>query len=290
MVKRMEWDKLWSTLWHYPSITNDCEKKFQRVLLRTSEESLRPPNPAKSGTDRRNRNNCKYKMTDLDGFLDGVLGWILGNGRNTVSRVLFRRRELTEPHWVLRQTRWVLRETRWVRFGTQILGWKELTEFAPRISVSPEKLTEFGVWNRTPRNRLRPVSQIFYRAEFLDGVFGPIFWRIFWTDFLLDGFLGQIFYWTDFGDGFLGRIFATDFWDRLLGRILATCQSRRRTWDDVAVGIPLYFFCFVFLRHFQNPHLNFASVWWHVADQWVHPSSLILALTMPPNLLHTPQP
>ena len=25
---------------------------------------------------------------------------MLGNGRNTVSRVLFRRRELTEPHWV----------------------------------------------------------------------------------------------------------------------------------------------------------------------------------------------
>ena len=62
-------------------------------------------------------------------------------------------------HWVLRQTRWVLRETRWVRFGTQILGWEELTEFAPRNSVSPEKLTEFGVWNRTPRNRIRPVSE-----------------------------------------------------------------------------------------------------------------------------------
>ena len=36
--------------------------------------------------------------------------WIsaqLGNGRNTVSRVLFRRRELTEPHWVLGQTQTV---------------------------------------------------------------------------------------------------------------------------------------------------------------------------------------
>ena len=32
--------------------------------------------------------------------------------RNTVSRVLFRRRELTEPHWVLQQTRWVLQKTR----------------------------------------------------------------------------------------------------------------------------------------------------------------------------------
>ena len=81
-----------------------------------------------------------------------------GNRRNTVSRVLFRRRELTEPHWVLGQTRWVLRRTRWVRVCTQIIGWKELTEFAPRNSVSPKKLTEFGVWNRTPRNRIRPVS------------------------------------------------------------------------------------------------------------------------------------
>ena len=56
-------------------------------------------------------------------------------GRNTVSRVLFRRRELAEPHWVLRQTRWVLRKTRWVRFGTQIIGRQELTEFAPRNLV-----------------------------------------------------------------------------------------------------------------------------------------------------------
>ena len=62
-------------------------------------------------------------------------------------------------HWVLRQTRWVLRKTRWVRFGTQIIGWEELTEFAPRNSVSPEKLTEFGVWNRTLRNRIRAVSE-----------------------------------------------------------------------------------------------------------------------------------
>ena len=35
----------------------------------------------------------------------------------------------------------------------------ELTELAPQNSVSPEKLTEFGVWNRTLRNRVRPVSE-----------------------------------------------------------------------------------------------------------------------------------
>ena len=101
---------------------------------------------------------CEY----MCGFLCPPNAWIsmrIGNGRNTVSRVLFQRKELTEPHWVLRQTRWVLRKTRWVRFRTQIIGWEELTEFAPRNSVSPQKLTEFGVWNRTLRNRIRPVSE-----------------------------------------------------------------------------------------------------------------------------------
>ena len=63
-------------------------------------------------------------------------------------------------HWVLRQTWWVLRKAWWVRFGTETIGWEELTEFAPRNSVSPEKLTEFGAWNRTPRNRIRSVSEV----------------------------------------------------------------------------------------------------------------------------------
>ena len=52
------------------------------------------------------------------------------------------------------------KKTRWARFGTRIIGWKELTEFAPRNSVSPEKLTELSVWNRAPRNRIRPVSDL----------------------------------------------------------------------------------------------------------------------------------
>ena len=46
---------------------------------------------------------------------------VIGNGRNTVSRVLFWRRELTELHWVLGQIRWVLRKTRWVRVCTQLV-------------------------------------------------------------------------------------------------------------------------------------------------------------------------
>ena len=90
-------------------------------------------------------------------------GLCLGNRRNIVLRVLFRRRELTEPHWVLGQTWWVLQKTRWDRFVTQIIGWEELTEFSPRNSVRAIKLTEFGVWNRTLRNRIRPVSECFWR-------------------------------------------------------------------------------------------------------------------------------
>ena len=44
-------------------------------------------------------------------------------------------------------------------FGTQILGWEELTELSPQNSVRSNKLTEFGVWNRTLRNRIQPVSE-----------------------------------------------------------------------------------------------------------------------------------
>ena len=39
-----------------------------------------------------------------------------------------------------------------------MIGWEDLAEFSPRSSVRAKKLTEFGVWNRTPRNRIRPVS------------------------------------------------------------------------------------------------------------------------------------
>ena len=53
----------------------------------------------------------------------------------------------------LGQTRWVLRKTRWVRFVAQIVGRDELTKLSPRNSVRAKKLTEFGVWNRTLRNR-----------------------------------------------------------------------------------------------------------------------------------------
>ena len=94
-------------------------------------------------------------------------GMLCGVKRSTQANIYRERAEYCSEstvseertHWVRRQTRWVLRKTRWVRFGTQIIGWKELTEFSPRNSVRPKKLTEFGVWNRTLRNRIRPVSE-----------------------------------------------------------------------------------------------------------------------------------
>ena len=85
----------------------------------------------------------------------------LGRGENRKRAEICLESTVSEKrtHWVLGQTRWVLRKTRWVRSGTQIIGWEELTEFAPRNLVRAKNLTEFGVWNRTLRNRIRPVSE-----------------------------------------------------------------------------------------------------------------------------------
>ena len=79
-----------------------------------------------------------------------------GNRPSTVSRVLFGKRE----------TRCVLQRTRWVHFGAQIIGWEELTEFPARNSVKATKLTELRIWNRTLRNRSRPVSEFYFPGLF----------------------------------------------------------------------------------------------------------------------------
>ena len=94
---------------------------------------------------------------------------LIGNGRNTVSRVLFRRRELTEPHWVLGQLGEFCNKTRWVRFFTQIIGWEELIELSPWNSARAKKLAEFGVWNRTLRNRIRPFPRVAFSCSPGDG-------------------------------------------------------------------------------------------------------------------------
>ena len=127
--------------------------KFRRVTIRGAQPSARL-----SEEICLSEGSVGVSQRALRGSLQGlcrVSPGLLGNGRNTVSRVLFRRSELTEPHWVLRQTRWVLRKTRWVLVYTQIIGWEELTEFAPRNSVSPEKLTEF---RSLKRYSLKPYS------------------------------------------------------------------------------------------------------------------------------------
>ena len=78
-------------------------------------------------------------------------------GGCNVSRAVLEER----THSVLRQTQWVLQETRWVHFSTQIRKRLKGAHWVPfRNSVSPKKLTEFDVWNRTLQNRTRPVSDI----------------------------------------------------------------------------------------------------------------------------------
>ena len=77
------------------------------------------------------------------------------NGRNTVSRVLFRKRDLTEFCSKLGEF-WA----RWVCFSTQIIGWKELTEFSPRNSLRPTK--SHWVWCLTLRNRIRTVQTYYF--------------------------------------------------------------------------------------------------------------------------------
>ena len=80
-----------------------------------------------------------------------------------------------KTYWVLRRTRWVLWKTRWVRSDTQIIGWEELTELSPWSSVRGKKLTELGVWNRTLRNRTRPVSNCVF---FLVCLYGCVFFLV----------------------------------------------------------------------------------------------------------------
>ena len=78
----------------------------------------------------RNSGFCKEFRNNKAILLKKPL--FIGNGRNIVSITVSEER----AHWALRQTRRVLRETRWVCFGTQIIGWKELTELAPGTQVS----------------------------------------------------------------------------------------------------------------------------------------------------------
>ena len=94
----------------------------------------------------------------------------LGNGRNTVSRVLFRKREFTEFWGKLGEFCTKLGEfgtkTRWVRFGTQLIGWEELTEFrSPELS-EPQKKN----WVRC----LKPFSPKPYSARFRRLVWPPL--------------------------------------------------------------------------------------------------------------------
>ena len=83
----------------------------------------------------------------------------VGTGRKTVSRALFRQREL------------VLRKTRWVQLKTQRIGgrnfWARSLELGEGL-----KLTELGIWNRTLRNHM-PVCEQGKKPQNHDGGYTP---------------------------------------------------------------------------------------------------------------------
>ena len=255
-------------------------------FMRLSAKSCASQNAVLHMSRTRTSQRQPAKNNEFGSFCPLCVCHILGNGRNTVSRKLFRRRELTEPHWVSGQTRWVPRknsvsslwqclsgtsvwrtESRYTmsriecrikfpqnqrcrakialhppksrcctflwtppplhlplirsrqgaggggvsrqagggyrgtfgfwkrialqggvaatvtpvallcatKFGTQIIGWEELTEFSLG-SLRAKKLTELGVSNRALRNRIWPVSDIYF-PPISEGVFRINSWN-----------------------------------------------------------------------------------------------------------------
>ena len=104
------------------------------------------------------------KVVDIKNLLH-IMNWISHVDlllRLTAGIVFREHCSEKRTHWVLQQARWVFarKATRWDRFGAQNEGREELTELLPRSSVSTEKLTELGVWNRALWNRMRAVSDL----------------------------------------------------------------------------------------------------------------------------------
>ena len=106
-----------------------------------------------------------YRLGELGSYMprDTMELWQLDRERAecsaiTVSKVLSEER----THWVLQQTRWVL--VRNSRCGTQIIGSKELTEFAPGTQWTPKTH-----WARC----LKPYSPKPYSARFRLEASGP---------------------------------------------------------------------------------------------------------------------
>ena len=83
--------------------------------------------------------------------------WI-GNGRNTVLRVLFRKRELNEFLGKLGEFCEKLGE---FAFAHKSKAERNSLSSAPRTRWGPKnnKLTELSVWNCALRSRIRPVSE-----------------------------------------------------------------------------------------------------------------------------------
>ena len=66
----------------------------------------------------------------------------------------------------LGQTRWVLRRARWVRVYTQIIGWKELTEFAPGTQWAPKNSPSSVFETVLPETVFGPFPKNVYFGQF----------------------------------------------------------------------------------------------------------------------------
>ena len=123
------------------------------LLQNTGKTAKMPPQKGICGTCRRSaREQKRKKVENRKGWL--CQGWL------SVTWITVEVFLITVRLFTLRWGSEVLRETRWVRSGAQTIGREEITEFSPWNPVrATKKLTEFGVWNRTLRNRIRPISE-----------------------------------------------------------------------------------------------------------------------------------
>ena len=86
----------------------------------------------------------------------------LGNGRNTVSRVLFQKRELTGENSLSSASNSVRPAKNSVSSLWHTNNGLRGTHLAlsPELCEGQSKLTEFGVWNHALQNRIRTVSEV----------------------------------------------------------------------------------------------------------------------------------
>ena len=76
--------------------TGDSQRN-SRESIRANHSQLKPLFPILANLAIR-LNHSNFRFTRITPLRSEIVVTFLGNGQNTVSRVLFLRRELTEPH------------------------------------------------------------------------------------------------------------------------------------------------------------------------------------------------